>query len=211
MAIVRARMSLVACMLCAAVPPAFAQEGSLNVGEQSTSSSTTTTTSTRTTGSLVQDDAAGADQDGDPAFGNFGGMDRETSSTTRSHSESRSRSSDASVEVDLRDDDWRHDRHDGAATDQDMVGNWTLGQESGSTCTIQLKDNEWFGGYGAYVPAGCPDGFFSANRWVMSGRQLLITDTNNEVIGRFRPSGGGRWSGRRESDGARLFLNPSSR
>ena len=42
------------------------------------------------------------------------------------------------------------------------------GPENGSTCTIELKNIEWFGGYSAYVPASCPDGFFSANRWVLS-------------------------------------------
>ena len=104
----------------------------------------------------------------------------------------------------------RLDRHRGGrdVRDSDLFGSWTLGQENGNTCTIELKNSEWFGGYSAYVPAGCPDGFFSANRWVLSGNQLLLTDTNNTVFGRFRASGGGRWSGFRESDGARLYLNP---
>jgi hypothetical protein len=61
------------------------------------------------------------------------------------------------------------------------------------------------------VPAGCPDGFFSANRWVLSGDQLLLTDTSNTVFGRFSFSGGGRWSGSRKSDGVRAYLNPAGR
>lgn len=95
--------------------------------------------------------------------------------------------------------------------DSDLFGDWTLGQENGSSCTITLKDSQWFGGCGAWVPAGCPDGFYPVDRWLLSGNQLLLTDTNNQVIGRFRPSGGGRWSGRRESDGTRIYLNPRQR
>lgn len=106
-------------------------------------------------------------------------------------------------------DDRRHRNRD--IRDDDLFGSWTLGQENGSTCTIELRNSEWFGGYSAYVPAGCPDGFFSANRWVLSGDELLLTDTSNTVFGRFRTSGGGRWSGVRESDGARLYLNPTGR
>ncbi|WP_367382388.1 AprI/Inh family metalloprotease inhibitor [Stenotrophomonas cyclobalanopsidis] len=122
------------------------------------------------------------------------------------------------MEVDIghpdnRGDDWRHDRHRGAPpiNDSDLFGDWTLGQENGSSCTITLKDSQWFGGCGAWVPAGCPDGFYPVDRWLLSGNQLLLTDTNNQVIGRFRPSGGGRWSGRRESDGTRIYLNPRQR
>jgi hypothetical protein len=72
-------------------------------------------------------------------------------------------------------DDWGRDRRGGRdVRDSDLFGSWTLGQENGNTCSIELKNIEWFGGYGAYVPAGCPDGFFSANRWVLSGNQLLL-------------------------------------
>lgn len=122
------------------------------------------------------------------------------------------------MEVDIgrpdnRGGDWGHDRHRGGppVNDSDLFGDWTLGPENGSSCTITLKDSQWFGGYGAWVPAGCPDGFYPVNRWLLSGNQLLLTDTNNQVIGRFRPSGGGRWSGRRESDGTRIYLNPRQR
>lgn len=89
----------------------------------------------------------------------------------------------------------------------ELVGRWTLGQESCHTCTIELKDAEWLGEHNAYVPAGLPDGLFPANRWVLPGNQLLITDTNNTAIGSFRQDRGRRWSGQRESDSARLYLN----
>lgn len=159
----------------------------------------------------------GSDQtQGDSGFGNMGSMTTGTTTTGSSHSESRSRGSDVDLDIsrpDNRGDDWGGDRHrDGPLiNDSDLFGDWTLGQENGSSCTITLKDSHWFGGYGAWVPAGCPDGFFPVNRWLLSGNQLLLTDTNNQVIGRFRPSGGGRWSGRRESDGTRMYLNPQQR
>ncbi|WP_232338408.1 AprI/Inh family metalloprotease inhibitor [Lysobacter soli] len=84
---------------------------------------------------------------------------------------------------------------------------WSLAQDGGDNCTIELKADEWFGGHRAYTPAGCPDGFFDVNRWTVSGNQLQLTDTNNRIIGRFWPAGDGRWSGKRESDGARMSLN----
>ncbi|MFC3551319.1 AprI/Inh family metalloprotease inhibitor [Lysobacter cavernae] len=88
-----------------------------------------------------------------------------------------------------------------------MFGRWTLGEENGDTCTVELQNFSWFGGYKAYMPAGCPKDFFSANRWVISGNRLLITDSDNRVVGSFSPAGPDRWSGRRASDGARLYLN----
>lgn len=223
MAIVRARIRFVSLCCFAALPAAAcAQDASAGFGEQTTrteqTSSSSTTSTTQSMGGPPQDGTS-TDQNGDAAFGNLGSINQQTSTTGTSHAQTHTERKEGSVDIDLgdNDDDWRHEHdRDGRVDDRGgwdpgLVGNWTLGQESGNTCTIQLKDSEWFGGHGAYVPAGCPDGFFAANRWVMSGRQLLITDTNNTVIGRFRPAGGGRWSGRRESDGARLFLNPGGR
>ncbi len=171
---------------------------------------------------VAQDASIGTGQDdsdqtqGDSGFGNMGSMTTETTTTGSSHSQARSHGSDVEVDIgrpDNRGDDWGHDRHRGGPpiNDSDLFGDWTLGEENGSSCTITLKDSQWFGGYGAWVPAGCPDGFFSVNRWLLSGNQLLLSDTNHQVIGRFRPSGGGRWSGRREPDGTRIYLNPRQR
>lgn len=199
----------------------FAQDvtfGSMEAHTSTEQTSSSTTTSSDSSIGQVQDGAASSDQNGDSAFGNFGSLNQQSSSSGSSHSESRSESKGIGVEIGMGDDDqddWPHahdhGHHHGGPPDWGtaLVGRWTLGQENGATCTIELKDNEWFGGHGAYVPAGCPDGFFPANRWVLSGNQLLITDTSNTTIGRFRQNGGGRWSGRRESDGARLYLNPA--
>lgn len=204
--------------LCSLSVPAIAgaQDASFGFGQATTTtqSSSSSQTSSTTQSSSGDDQDQGRDKSQDQSgFGNMGSMTTETTTTGSSHSESRSHSSGAEVDIGYHDDnrdDWGHDRHRGGppANDSDLFGDWTLGQENGSSCTITLKDSQWFGGYGAWVPAGCPDGFFSVNRWLLSGNQLLLTDTNNQVIGRFRPSGGGRWSGRRESDGARIYLNP---
>lgn len=88
-----------------------------------------------------------------------------------------------------------------------MAGRWTLAEDGGDTCSIELRQTQWFGGHSAYVPAGCPRDFFDANRWVMAGNQLQLTDTGNRVIGRFWAAGPDRWAGRRESDGAKVYLN----
>lgn len=210
--------TLICCGLCLTASVAFGQDASLGVQQQTISTQQTSASSTTSTrqSDAGQIDDAGADQNGSAASGNLGTVTEQTSSS----SATRSRSTRAYVGVDLNDDgEWaddhgrsyEHHRGDRSGPATEMIGNWTLGQESGETCTVQLKDNPWLGGYGAYVPAGCPDGFFQASRWLMSGNQLLLTDSNNQVIGRFRPSGGGRWSGRRESDGAHLFLNPAAR
>ncbi|MEG2803154.1 AprI/Inh family metalloprotease inhibitor [Stenotrophomonas sp.] len=212
------------CLCCLTLPVAIAhaQDASFGIDEQTTrseqTSSTTTTSTTQSMGDPQQQGNSSTDQNGDKAFGNLGAINQQTDTSGSRHTETRTERKGASVDLDLGgDDDWGHDHDHGDRfgdrndSDADIAGHWTLGMESGNTCTIELKDSEWFGGHGAYVPAGCPDGFFSANRWVMSGRQLLITDTNNTVIGRFKPAGGGRWSGRRESDGARLYLNPAGR
>ena len=193
--------------LCCLALPAVAQDASFRFGEQTTrTEQTTQSSSTQTRNSEVS------------TSGNFGSL--ATQSTTGDTSQSQIRSENKAVDVDVgvgvgrndRDDDWGHDRRRSRdIRDSDLFGRWTLGQENGSTCTIELRNSEWFGGYSAYVPAGCPDGFFSANRWVLSGDQLLLTDTSNTVFGRFSFSGGGRWSGSRESDGARLYLNPAGR
>ena len=179
--------------LCCLALPTLAQDASFGFGQQTTRTDQTTQSSSTETR-------------------NTGSMTTQTTTTDSTQSESRSESKGIDVDFGFHDsnDDWSHDRHRGGrdVRDSDLFGSWTLGQENGNTCTIELKNSEWFGGYSAYVPAGCPDGFFSANRWVLSGNQLLLTDTNNTVFGRFRASGGGRWSGFRESDGARLYLNP---
>ncbi|CRX67344.1 AprI/Inh family metalloprotease inhibitor [Stenotrophomonas sp. BSUC-16] len=189
MAAVLPRTCLLA--LCCLALPALAQEASFGFGQQTARTDQTTHSSS----TEIQ---------------NSGSMTMQTTSSGSSQSESRSESKGIDVDFGVHDnnDDWRDDRD---TRDSDLVGNWTLGQENGSTCTIELKNIEWFGGYSAYVPASCPDGFFSANRWVLSGNQLLLTDTSNTVFGRFRASGGGRWTGYRESDGARLYLNPKGR
>lgn len=190
--------------LCCVALPAVAQDASFGASEQTTrTDQTTQSSSTQTVSSEIS------------ASGNSGAMTTQTSTRGTSQSESRSETTgmDVGFGVQDRDDDWGHDRRrrDRDVRDSDLFGRWTLGQENGSNCTIELKNMEWFGGYSAYVPAGCPDGFFSANRWVLSGNELLLTDTSNTVFGRFRASGGGRWSGYRESDGARLYLNPNGR
>ncbi|HYQ21942.1 AprI/Inh family metalloprotease inhibitor [Stenotrophomonas sp.] len=186
---------------------AGAQDASFGAGQ-----STTTQSSNRSQTSETTRSTTGSGQD-DSDFANMGAVTTETTTTGSAHSESRSHSSDAEVDIryhDDSDDDWHSGRHHerGSVRDSDLPGDWTLGQENGSSCTITLKDSQWFGGYGAWVPAGCPDGFFAVNRWLLSGNELLLTDTNNQVIGRFRQGGGGRWSGRRESDGSRIYLNP---
>lgn len=182
--------------MCFLALPALAQDASFGFGEQ------TTRTEQTTQSSSTQTQSSGA-------------MTTQTTTSGSSQSETRSESKGLDVDFGFHDnnDDWDHDRQRGGrgVREGDLFGSWTLGQENGSTCTIELKSIEWFGGYSAYVPAGCPDGFFSANRWVLSGNQLLLTDTSNTVFGRFRASGGGRWSGFRESDGARLYLNPKGR
>lgn len=194
MAAVLARTCLSA--LCCLALPALAQDASFGIGQQTTRTDQTTQSSSTETR-------------------NSGSMTTQTTSSGSSQSESRSESKGIDVGFGVHDnnDDWGHDRRrdDRDVRDSDLFGSWTLGQENGSNCTIELKNMEWFGGYSAYVPAGCPDGFFSANRWVLSGNQLLLTDTSNTVFGRFRASGGGRWTGYRESDGARLYLNPKGR
>lgn len=194
MAAVPARACL--SVLCFLALPALAQDASFGFGEQ------TSRTEQTTQSSSTQTQSSGA-------------MTTQTTTSGSSQSETRSESKGLDVDFGFHDnnDDWDHDRQRGGrgVREGDLFGSWTLGQENGSTCTIELKSIEWFGGYSAYVPAGCPDGFFSANRWVLSGNQLLLTDTSNTVFGRFRTSGGGRWSGFRESDGARLYLNPKGR
>ncbi|KAA9001441.1 hypothetical protein FJU31_05600 [Stenotrophomonas cyclobalanopsidis] len=209
---------LALCSLCLPAA-AVAQDASIGFGQDATttqsSSSSAQTTVTTHSASGTSENRSDQTQ-GDSDFGNMGSMTTESTTTGSSHSESRSHGSDVEVDIgrpDNRGDDWGHDRHRGGPpiNDSDLFGDWTLGQENGSSCTITLKESQWFGGYGAWVPAGCPDGFFPVNRWLLSGNQLLLTDTNNQVIGRFRPSGGGRWSGRRESDGTRIYLNPRQR
>lgn len=149
-----------------------------------------------------------AAQDAPPPVGELS-----TTTQTNSSETTHTRSSRSEIDISLddgADDDWghaaRHRRDD--VDERDLFGQWTLGQEGGNSCTIELKDSTWFGGYGAWVPAGCPDGVFSVNRWLLSGNDLLLTDSNNTVIARFRQSGSGRWSGRRLADGGRLYLNP---
>lgn len=139
---------------------------------------------------------------------NTGAISSEFSSSGSTHTERRSKSSSTTISADRTQDNDRRWRNDfPAPPDEAMFGRWTLGEENGDTCTIQLQNLSWFGGYKAYVPVGCPDGFFSAARWVISGNRLLITDTDNRVVGSFWPAGPDRWSGRRASDGARLYLN----
>jgi hypothetical protein len=219
MATVLPRFALL--VLCSFAAPAttLAQDASIGFGQHSSStqssSASQTTETTRSTSGSTSDDTAG-NNNGESAFGNLGSITTQSNSNSSAHSQSRSESKDVGIHIsfdDSNNDDGSNDRRrDGSRViDSDLFGRWTLGQENGKSCTIELKDSPWFGGYGAWVPAGCPDDFFSANRWLLSGNQLLITDTDNKVIGRFRQTGGGRWSGRRESDGARLYLNQVGR
>lgn len=191
--------------LCCLTLPVMAQDASFGFGQQSTETSQTAQTSTTQSQSQRSDDTA---------FGSSGLMTSQSSTHSRTHSESNSENTGVDLEIGVPDDTdrWGQERrHPRDLRDSDLFGTWTLGEENGNTCTIELKSMEWFGGYSAYVPAGCPEGFFPANRWLLSGNQLLLTDTSNTVYGRFRASGGGRWSGFRESDGARLYLNPKGR
>ncbi|AWH53597.1 hypothetical protein C1924_10600 [Stenotrophomonas sp. ESTM1D_MKCIP4_1] len=198
--------------LCGLAMPviAGAQDAASGVVQASTTHSSSTSSTSETVRSTTASDPPQS------AVGSGNAITTET--TTTGNSRSSSRSDNSSVELDIGyhredDDDLDGDRRHGRMPSREdyLFGDWTLGQENGSSCTITLKDSPWFGGYGAWVPAGCPDGFFAVNRWLLSGNQLLLTDTNNQVIGRFRSSGGGRWSGHRESDGARLYLNPARR
>lgn len=133
---------------------------------------------------------------------NAGSVETTTTSSGHSHSETRSHDSWSDISVGTG-GGWNHP----APPNEAIVGRWSLAQDGGDHCTIELKADEWFGGHRAYTPAGCPDGFFDVNRWTVSGNQLQLTDTNNRIIGRFWPAGDGRWSGKRESDGARMSLN----
>lgn len=136
---------------------------------------------------------------------NAGSMETTINSSGHSHEETRSRSDAWSVSTgDDAASSWGQPSQMPTAA---MTGRWTLAEDGGDTCSIELRDNSWFGGYSAYVPAGCPKDFFDVNRWVMAGNQLQLTDTSNRVIGRFRQAGPNRWSGRRESDGAKVYLN----
>jgi len=132
-------------------------------------------------------------------WSNTGGAETTTSTSGSSHSENRSHGSWGGISV--------GPERDPAPPNEAIIGRWKLAQDGGNNCTIELQKDEWFGGFRAYTPAGCPDGFFGVNRWVVSGNQLQLTDTNNRIVGRFWPAGDGRWSGKRESDGARLSLN----
>ncbi len=137
--------------------------------------------------------------------GNAGSVETTISSSGHSHEETTSHHDGWSVSTgDDNASSWG--KPSGMPT-QAVAGRWTLAEDGGDTCSIELRDTQWFGGYSAYVPAGCPKGFFDANRWVMVGNQLQLTDTGNRVIGRFWMAGPERWSGRRESDGAKLYLN----
>lgn len=141
--------------------------------------------------------------------GNAGSMTGILSSSGSSHSESRSTTTSTSVSVGIGpgDDDHQHWGGLPAPGNGDIVGNWTLGEENGSHCSIQLRSTPYQGGYSAYSQTGCPSGFFNVNRWVIIGNQLQLTDDDNQILGRFWHAGNGRWGGRRESDGAHLYLN----
>lgn len=141
--------------------------------------------------------------------GNAGSMTGILSSTGSSHSESRSTTTSTSVSVGIGpgDDDHQHWGGLPAPGNGDIVGNWTLGEENGSHCSIQLRSTPYQGGYSAFSQAGCPRDLVNVNRWVIIGNQLQLTDSNNQVLGRFWHAGNGRWGGRRESDGAHLYLN----
>ena len=138
---------------------------------------------------------------------NAGSVQTTTSSSGHSHEASRSHHDEWSLSA--GDDDgagapWG--RPSNMPTEA-LAGRWTLAEDGGDTCSIELRETQWFGGHSAYVPAGCPKDFFDVNRWVMAGNQLQLTDTGNRVIGRFWAAGPGRWTGRRESDGAKVYLN----
>ena len=177
-------------VLCVLALPAMAQDASFGIGEQTTRTDQTTHSSS----TEIQ---------------NSGSMTTQTTTSGSSQSESRSESKGIDVGFGVHDnnDDWRDDRD---VRDSDLVGSWTLGQ-GGRHLHHRAEEHRVVRRLQCLCACRLSDGFFSANRWVLSGNQLQLTDTSNTVFGRFRASGGGRWTGYRESDGARLYLNPKGR
>ena len=143
-------------------------------------------------------EAAEGPADPDPGWSdNAGRRETETHSSSESHSSSSSRSSSFGLGP-SREDDW---------SIQSVLGQWTLGEkDGGSTCATTLYEDESFGLRRAWTTAGCPDGFFSVNRWRAAGRDLQLMDMGGQVIGSFRQVGPGRFEGRRASDGAAVYL-----
>lgn len=134
-----------------------------------------------------------------------------------SHSESRSESSSTRITIGDDSDDsqdraytrphWSNGWGRAAIPTDAMAGKWMLRDEGGKYCGITLELTQWLGSYRATVPAGCPDGFFFVNRWTLAGNELQLIDSYDKVIGRFRATTPDRWTGQRDSDGARMYLN----
>ncbi|WP_423602126.1 AprI/Inh family metalloprotease inhibitor [Sphingomonas sp. MS122] len=145
---------------------------------------------------------------------NTGSTTETSSSTSSERVESRSRSSDFSIRWDDRKEDGRNwdDRNWGGSNSNwsvdSVLGKWTIGDKDGSSsCSLTLYPDESFGLRRAWTTVGCPDGFFSVNRWRAAGRDLQLTDMSGKVIGSFRQVGPGRFEGRRQSDGAAMYLS----
>lgn len=136
---------------------------------------------------------------------NGGLSDGSSSGHSSSHTEVETRSSTSTITFGPA----KNDRQTATVLQarDNIAGRWRLIEGSDSICNIELRTNTWFGGFSAYTHAGCPKEFFSVNRWVLSGDQLQLTDTNDHVIGRFWPMNNGNWIGRRESDGSEIYLN----
>ena len=83
-----------------------------------------------------------------------------------------------------------------------MVGEWRLATaDGGHQCKIDLKS-----GGSAWVPGGCPDGFFGASIWKIDGGELQI-GTRFDQAGSFRAVGRDRWEGSSAKDGAAVVLS----
>ena len=138
-----------------------------------------------------------------------------TPQSTSSHSESTSHGSGSSVSVGVGPavivgpatvPQARTGDAGVAPPNPDLPGTWILGLNAGGSCTITLQTTAWYGGWQAYLPTGCPEGFADVDRWVQSGNQLLLTTRSDLIQGQFWQAGPGLWTGRRESDGAPMYL-----
>lgn len=165
-------------------------------------------------GQPVQDGSEDADTK-DSQFdedGNYQGchgigceVDNPDRATGENESSSQSSSSSSSVSVDFG---RPHGGNHGSWSTDSVLGQWTLGEKNGSSsCTLTLSSEESFGLKQAWTNIGCPDGFFSVNRWRAAGRDLQLTDMGGTVIGSFRQVGPDRFEGRRDKDGAPMFLS----
>lgn len=134
------------------------------------------------------------------------GSDEQTNQSYSRQTETHTSSSSFSFGIPHRGDDDRGGQ--GSWSPQSVLGKWTISAPDGfQSCTLSLYPDGSFGLKRAWTSAGCPNGFFSVNRWRSAGRNLQLTDMGGKIIGSFRQVGPGRFAGRRASDGAPVFLS----